>query len=130
MEPEKNDKHEAGKTGDWGEGIAARFFSRRLQYRILTRNWTWKRGELDLICYGDSMIVFVEVRTRVWTPDADPIDPYASISYRKKRLLHKTAIAWLRQNRCLQESWRFDVLGIQYRNRKDFRVQHWMDVRF
>jgi len=49
--------------GAYGERVAAAFL-RRHGYRVLTRNYRTTRGEIDIVCRCENVLVFVEVRTR------------------------------------------------------------------
>jgi putative endonuclease len=51
------------EIGAYGERVAAAFL-RRHGYRVLTRNYRTTRGEIDLVCRCENVLVFVEVRTR------------------------------------------------------------------
>jgi putative endonuclease len=51
------------QIGAYGERVAAAFL-RRHGYRVLTRNYRTTRGEIDLICRCQNVLVFVEVRSR------------------------------------------------------------------
>ena len=54
------DSHNLGQSG---EDIAAEFL-RKKGYRILFRNWTWGKHEIDIIAGKDDIVAFVEVKTR------------------------------------------------------------------
>ncbi|MFA0962440.1 YraN family protein [Roseivirga sp. BDSF3-8] len=46
-----------------GEHLAESFLKKK-GYRVLDRNFRYKRGEIDLIVQKDNLIAFVEVKTR------------------------------------------------------------------
>jgi putative endonuclease len=50
-------------TGNAGEALAAVYLSEK-GYRILHRNWRHSRWEVDIIAEKDSILHFVEVKTR------------------------------------------------------------------
>ena len=52
------------ERGRFGEARAADFVRRELGYRILARNWRYKRDEIDLVCLDGAVLVFIEVRLR------------------------------------------------------------------
>ena len=51
------------ELGIHGERTAEKHL-RSLGYRILDRNWRWRKGELDLVAEQEEQIVFVEVKAR------------------------------------------------------------------
>jgi len=52
-----------GTRGAWGEDYAA-VYLRRHGYRILTRNYSCRFGEIDIIASDQHYVVFVEVKLR------------------------------------------------------------------
>ena len=57
---------EKQKRGDWGEEKACVFLQHK-GYRILCRKYRCRRGEIDIIARKDSVLAFVEVKTRAST---------------------------------------------------------------
>ncbi|MFZ1807046.1 MAG: YraN family protein [Cyclobacteriaceae bacterium] len=51
------------KRGFEGEDLAIAFLKKK-GYRLLERNYRYKRSEIDLIVEKDNWLVFVEVKTR------------------------------------------------------------------
>lgn len=49
--------------GKIGEDLACGFLIRE-GYEILERNYRFKRSEVDIVCKGEGLLVFVEVKTR------------------------------------------------------------------
>jgi putative endonuclease len=71
--------------------VAAAFL-RRNGYRILYRNYRTTRGEIDLICRHNDVLVFVEVRTRANISFGRPVetidaDKQESLRYAAQRYL-------------------------------------------
>lgn len=92
------------------EAAAARWLEQR-GLTILTRNFTIRGGEIDLIARDAAILVFVEVRYR-----RDPVGSRAidSIGPRKRRLLLRCAQTWLAQHPAdARRPCRFDVLGVE-----------------
>ena len=54
---------EHNSTGIQGEDIAVNFL-KKLGYKIRDRNWTFGKGELDVVAEDGAYLVFVEVKTR------------------------------------------------------------------
>ncbi len=68
--------------GTRSERAAARFLRRKLGYRILRRNFSCPRGELDLIALDGDCLIFVEVRS---TEGEDSTPPVESVDFDKQR---------------------------------------------
>jgi len=62
------EKKELGKKG---EEVAIRFL-KKSGYRILSRNYVCKLGEIDVIAKEKDTLVFVEVKTRTSTTFGPP----------------------------------------------------------
>lgn len=63
------------KTGRQGEDLACKYLEKN-NYKILTRNFRCKQGEIDIIAYDteNNEIVFIEVKTRNNQKFGSPID--------------------------------------------------------
>jgi len=95
--------------GRWGEKRCEKFLKRK-GLKILTRNFSCKTGELDLVMVDtDSTIVFVEVRTKA---DSDFATPEDSITTPKKTRLLRTARYFLATNNIHDRPYRFDIVAI------------------
>ncbi|MEQ8236022.1 MAG: YraN family protein [Syntrophomonadaceae bacterium] len=97
--------------GKWGEDIAADYLRQR-GYRIITRNFRTRAGEIDIVCRRGRLLVFVEVKTRNGTTYGSPEE---SITPAKQRQIRQLALAYLDNNRMPFEEVRFDVIGILLR---------------
>jgi putative endonuclease len=65
--PESHPTHLCdGPLGGYGESVAARFLERH-GLRVVARNVTVGRGELDLIVRDQGRLVAVEVKTASWS---------------------------------------------------------------
>lgn len=98
----------AGWLGDAGERQAARHL-RKLGYRIVARRLRVGRGDIDLVALDGSCVVFVEVKTRTSSERGSPAE---AVDSQKQRQLTRLALAFLKQNRLLEHSARFDVIAI------------------
>ena len=95
--------------GRWGEKRCQRFLKRK-GLKTLTRNFSCKTGEIDLIMVApDRTIVFVEVRTRA---DETFGSAESSITFAKKTRLIRTARYFLATNDIDDRPFRFDVVAI------------------
>ncbi len=95
--------------GRWGEKRSQRFLKRK-GLKTLTRNFSCKTGEIDLIMVDtDRTIVFVEVRTRA---DETFGSAESSITSAKKARLIRTARYFLTTHDIDNRPFRFDVVTI------------------
>ncbi len=79
--------------GAWGEHLAAKWL-RRHGRKVLYRNYRAPGGgEVDIVARHDSMLTFVEVKTRTGTGRGRPAE---AVTADKERLVMKGANAWLR----------------------------------
>lgn len=102
------DQPEHLRRGEAGERAAEKYL-RRLGLKYLTRNFRSDRGEIDLVFRDGDALVFVEVKTRsseVWTR------PAAAVDARKRRLLSRTALDYLRLIKNPQVKFRFDIVEV------------------
>jgi putative endonuclease len=99
-------RHTRGRRG---EDLAAAHF-RRLGFEILARNHRTRFGELDLVAYDGSTLVFAEVKTRV----CGEREPWESLHERKRSQVRRMAIAWLTEPgvRPYSAQLRFDGVAI------------------
>ena len=93
--------------GNWGEDVASSIVS-QMGYRILKRNATFRRGELDIVALDDDELVIVEVRVR---SRCDVQSPIESVGPRKIKSLIRAGRALVEQLEW-EGPWRIDILGI------------------
>ena len=102
----------APDAGGRGEQLAAAWLQREQGFTIVARNWRRprdRRDELDLVCRDGDTLVFVEVKTR----GADALVPgFYAVDERKKRVLRRTAGAYLAGLRVKPRTFRFDVVEV------------------
>jgi putative endonuclease len=96
------------ELGSRGEEIAARYLKEK-GYRILTRNYRNRYGEVDIICTYEQSIIFVEVKTRTSTSFGSPEE---SITRSKREHIRKVALTYLESYSYPFKEVRFDVIGI------------------
>ncbi|MBN2182886.1 MAG: YraN family protein [Sedimentisphaerales bacterium] len=95
--------------GKWGEQRSEKFLKRK-GLKTLTRNFSCKTGEIDLVMVDtDGGIVFVEVRTRADEKFAEVED---SITSAKKTRLKRAARYFLASNDIEDRPCRFDIVTI------------------
>ncbi|MFZ0870262.1 MAG: YraN family protein [Rhodanobacter sp.] len=98
----------------------------RAGLRLLTRNYTTRHGELDLVMREGDTVVFVEVRYR---KSASHGDAAASVTTSKQGKLIQAAQHWLVAHpQHARRACRFDV--VTYDGPADNIRQHWLRGAF
>lgn len=92
-----------------GEYLAGRELERR-GYRIVARRTRSRLGEVDLIAWDGSVLVFVEVKTRRGNRYGTPAE---AVDRRKQRKLVTLAKAYLARRRWRAVAVRFDVVAVE-----------------
>jgi putative endonuclease len=95
-------------TGRRGEDLAADHLL-RTGWRIVARNWRCRHGEIDFVCQNGDTLVFVEVKTRIASPQADPA---GAVTATKRGRIVKAASAFLTSRDAWDSPCRFDVVTI------------------
>ena len=108
------------RHGEIGED-AARKHLRKRGLKFLTANFKSKRGEIDLIFRDADCLVFVEVKTR---SSEEWIRPAAFVDARKRRLLSRTALDYLRLIKNPKVKIRFDIVEVLLVNSEVREVRH------
>ena len=102
--------------GNQGEKTAARYLVAK-NYQIIATNYAnpsgRRLGEIDIIAKDRSRneLVFVEVKTRKWHK-FQTTNPEENVDYRKMQKLDKIAYFYLKQNKLIDQPYRFDVIAI------------------
>lgn len=99
------------EIGKVGEELAYKYLS-SLGYKILERNWRWRKCEIDLIAIHKDEIVFVEVKTR----GRNRIDQGVDISFRQRTRIINAAHCYLLRKREIKLESRFDLLRVRKTN--------------
>jgi len=109
LPPDSRPKHQ--QTGRRGEEDAY-FHLRSLGYAMVARNFRSPRyrGEIDLIGWDESVLCFIEVKTRT---SKDVKTPEAAVDRHKRREVAEVARDYVRRlpQPC---QWRFDIVSVYY----------------
>ena len=105
--------------GQIGEQLAADYYGAH-GYKILERNFIFphgkRLGEIDLICFKDSELVFVEVKLRTTETFGGPL---VAVDQNKQRKLVKMAKLYLMLHPDLSElNYRIDVAAVSIDNKQ------------
>ncbi len=109
------DQHPGNAIGARGEDLAAAHLE-RLGLRVIARNVRVAAGEIDLIAFDGSTLVFAEVksaRLRGATPGSGST-PLARLGTAQRRRLRRLAVRWLAETpeRPRARTIRFDAIGV------------------
>ena len=96
--------------GAAGEKAVAKLI-RRQGSRILERNYTCKRGEIDIIALDRDVVCFVEVKTR--RPNS-LLPPERNVTSEKRRRIRTIARHYLRARQLRNQVCRFDIAAVTY----------------
>lgn len=119
------------KVGNFGEDAATRFLRKRF-YKILDRNYTVGKYEIDIIAESLRHLVFIEVKTRTQDPQVAPKygTPSAAVTHTKRSYLISAARQYLLMHPS-RKTIRFDVIEIYLspeESTKILKIQHMKDA--
>jgi putative endonuclease len=108
--------------GRWGEKRCEKFLKQK-GLHSLTRNFSCKTGEIDLIMVDSiGTIVFVEVKCRI-NEDFTPAENL--ITTDKQRKMFNTARYFLSTNNIESRPYRFDIVTIVLQSNGHQRINHY-----
>ena len=110
--------------GQQGEQAAADFLEKK-GYKILHRNWQFKRAELDIVAQQRNTQIFVEVKTR---SSSGLSNPEREMDNEKRRILRRTAGDYIRRAGRPDSEYRMDVLAIDPVRSSEFQVRHYRNA--
>ncbi|MDG2448550.1 MAG: YraN family protein [Saprospiraceae bacterium] len=117
-----SDHNELGRKG---EEIACELLLKK-SYRILEKNWRYKKAEIDIICEKNGVLIFVEVKTRSTLKFGMPED---FVSSAKRSLMFGAANAYMF---AINHTWeiRFDVISVLMNSKHPPKLTHFEDAFF
>ena len=111
--------NELGRTG---ERIAAEYLQRE-GFRIIGRNYVYRKAEIDLLAIDRDLLVAVEVKTRSKCTVGKPQD---FVSADKIRLMLLAVNEFVRE-RDIDAEIRLDIIAVNIEG-KGYRVEHLRDA--
>ncbi len=114
----------AKDLGRQGEEFAIGYLVRK-KFEIVARGFRLHRGEIDIIAYDGSTLVFIEVKTRM---NEEFGRPEEYVTEAKQRQIRKIAEGYLVKNGLTEAACRFDVLSLVYDEQEVFRIEHFRDA--
>lgn len=114
------------QIGKQGEDLAVKYLRKEKGYRLVTRNWRYKRDEIDIIARDGEVLVFLEVKTST----VDELVPtYYRVTRRKKNALERACKGYLKSLRCGEKHFRFDVITVKLYQDEESSIRHYTNVR-
>lgn len=115
---------EHNKLGEEGELLASEHLLKK-GYEILTTNYTFKKGQIDIIARKNDLVVIVEVKTRS-TPEFG--DPQEFVKKAQINRLVETADQFMQEYEPEEDlEVRFDIVAI-IKNKAGLRIEHLEDA--
>ncbi len=96
--------------GREAEELASKFLKDK-GYKIISRNYRTKLGEIDIIAEDKNTLCFVEVKARRTNRFGSPEE---AISGHKKRQISKTALSFIKDKKLTNRLARFDVVSLSW----------------
>lgn len=108
--------------GEKGEELAVTFLQKK-GYKILERNWRFKKAEVDIIAQKEGVLAVIEVKTRTSNYFGNPQD---FVNQKKIQLLVEAANEYVISND-LDVEVRFDIVAI-IQNKNTTKIEHLEDA--
>ena len=108
--------------GKKGEELAVEFLQKN-EYKIVARNWRFKKAEVDIIAQKNDVLAVVEVKTRSSNYFGNPQD---FVNQKKIKLLVEAINEYV-TSKNLDVEVRFDVIAI-LKNKNAFEIEHLKDA--
>lgn len=115
-------RHTRASLGSWGEWVALNWLLHR-GWDVVARNWSTRRGELDLIAWDREQLVIVEVKTRLAGGLSRPED---AVDDDKRDQIEALALSFLSRFEVGQVPLRFDLIAIETVDRRRFQLRHYL----
>ena len=106
------------ETGRKGESLAEKYLI-SIGFKILEKNWRWRKCEVDLIAIHNETIVFIEVKTR----GSDSLDEGVEIKQGQRQRIIGAASAYLAMCVTGNMECRFDLVMVRL-SRGDWWLDH------
>jgi len=106
--------------GRKGEDLACDYLERQ-GLVVLSRNWTCRDGELDLVATDGDQLIVCEVKTRSGVTSGSPLE---AVTPEKLARVRKATQRWLMAHRVGWVSVRYDAISILWPPDGEVRLHH------
>ncbi|MBQ6820501.1 MAG: YraN family protein [Clostridium sp.] len=111
--------------GNFGEYLALSYL-KNIGYKLLSKNFRTKYGEIDLIFIDNDVIVFIEVKSRYNYHFGLPRE---AITYSKEKQIINVSSYYLYKNELLNYNCRFDVIEVYFNTTNNtYKINHIIDA--
>ncbi len=100
--------HSRAQFGQWGEEITCNYLIQK-GYKIVSRNYRCRFGEIDIIAEKEGEITFVEVKSRKTLMFGTPA---MAVTKSKQTKIHSTAFQYLQTCNRRYRQFSFDVVEV------------------
>ena len=107
------------ELGGVGEKEVCKFLEKK-GYFVISKNFSCKFGEIDIIATDKNELVFIEVKTRCSKKYGEARD---AVNTYKKKHIKKAATFYISKNRLENKFIRFDVIEV-YLRKNGFFINH------
>lgn len=104
----KNANPSSAMQGKYGEKLALDYLLSK-GWKFITKNYRFKRSEIDLIMYDGSILVFIEVKFRTSQSFGHPEE---FVSSNQQNKIHEAALRYLEEYKLDLPAIRFDIISI------------------
>jgi len=108
--------------GNEGEKLAFNYLVKK-GYKILTRNYRFKRNEIDIVAEFENTLIIIEVKTRASRFLAGPEE---TVTPAKQKTIIKVANDYIQEHEIDLDT-RFDIISIIL-NEKETNIEHLIDA--
>lgn len=108
--------------GTLGEEMAVEYLQKN-NYKIIERNWRYKKAEIDIIALKNNILAVVEVKTRSNDYFGNPQD---FVNQKKIQLLVEAVNEYV-TSKNLNVEVRFDIIAIT-KNQNNYNIEHLEDA--
>ena len=115
-------KMTSSETGRRGELFAEKYLQ-SIGFKIIDKNWRWRKCEIDLIAIHNGMVVFLEVKTR----GGRALDEGDEIKPGQRQRIVAAASAYLATKVAGNMECRFDLVRVRL-SQRGWRLDHIQDV--
>jgi len=112
------------ELGKLGEEVAVKFL-REKDYQIKELNYTFGKGEIDIIALDGEITVFIEVKSR---QNLEMGDPVYGVTPAKVKQIKRIAEYYLYDRNIIEIDCRFDVVTVLFRGETDPAIEHYVNA--
>lgn len=101
------------EVGQLGERVAEKYLKNK-GYKLLTRNWRCRAGEIDLIFKLNKVLIFIEVKTLINFKNS--FNPEMHFNYFKQMKMRQLAKLYISYKSLSNISYQIDLIAIEINN--------------